>query len=311
MELILLSLVGEQPIPNLLPLWQSPRYAAAQFIATKTTRATADTIAWAVQHDRQLKHIRMLEHVMVEAYETRQARAQISQTIMKHIEQGREIHLNLTGGTKLMSLAALQAAFGTGAQLMYVSTEENQVFFLGPDGSEQRREPIEVKIDIAQYLAAHGLEMSEHHNFNPTRPGQPSAKTSQGALLEQMVYDLATQSGYFDDVRRDIYIRKQIKSEPVLNELDVVVTRNGRLAVCSCKTVVNPQRSTAILREAIYELSSISRREATGIYCGKVLVTDQERLTKSILERARTSGVRLVGGKQARQVAQVLLDATR
>jgi hypothetical protein len=295
--MLLLSLIGEQPIPNLLPLWQFPEYSATQFAATRTTLPMAHTLAAAVRRDAQLKKVDVLEPLLLEAYDIAQARDVLTAALVTHRAQGREVCLNLTGGTKLMSLAALQAAFGSGIRLLYISSEQNQVIMLASDGSERARQPIQVRISAEQYLAAHGLEVEP--------AGRRPSELKDGSWLEEIVARRALESGSFDDVRRNVFIRKHSERGLVENELDVVVTRNGRLAVCSCKS------GRKITKEQLYELTSLSRREAAGIYCGKVLVTDLAELSQALRERARSMGVHLVYGKELERVAEHLLAATR
>lgn len=301
--MLLLSLLGEQPIPNLLPLWQAgAAYTATQFAATKATLPLAKGLAEAIRQDPQLGRLTVLEPIELEAYSIGPARAKLAEALAAHQLAGQSVRLNLTGGTKLMSLAALQAAFGSGAPLLYVSTEDNHLIHLNSDGSEHHREPIQVRIGVAQYLAAHGLEVSDALNFGA---GPVRARQTVGDTLEKRVLLLAQKARVFDDVRRGVFVRKQTERGPVVNELDVVVTRNGRLAVCSCKT------GHAVTKEAIYELASLSRREAIGVYCGKVLVSDQPTLSPAIRDRARASGVRLVYGSELAKVAEHLKLATR
>jgi len=302
--LLLLSLVGEQPIPNLLPLWQFTTYDEVQFVASPTTRQIARQLKAVLQQDPALSHLKALKTIEVGAYEIGNARAQIANALVRHQAQGKTVHLNLTGGTKLMSLAALQAAYGSGATLMYVSTEEKQMIWLASDGSEQRREPICVKISVEQYLVAHGLQVEPFSASATNRPPK------EGDELENYVFTQLKQSNLFDDVRRNLIIRKTKDRLLVQNELDVMVTRNGRLAVISCRTSnVESQNGRESYRRAIYELSAISRREAAGIYCGKVLVSNQVDLPQSIRDRARESGVRLVYGGEIEQLHDHVLHA--
>lgn len=303
--MILLSLLGEQPIPNLLPLWQDRRYTATQFAATRVTLPLAKRLAAVIRNDTQLNHLKVEPPLLLEAYDIGQARAALAQALVRHRREGREVCLNLTGGTKLMSLAALQAAFGSGAQLLYVSTEVNQLIYFASDGAEQERREIAVKISAAQYLAAHGLEVSDNQSFAPPGGKRRPAPRKTGDALEEHVFRMARQSRAFDDVRRGIFIRRKTERGIVVNELDVVVTRNGRLAVCSCKS------GGAADADAIYQLSSLSRREAAGIYCGKVLASNQHELSLPLQERARASNVLMVDGKELPNVAEYLKAATR
>lgn len=49
--MILLSLVGEQPIPNLIPLWQNAAIRSVQFVASETTLKVAENLAHVVKSD--------------------------------------------------------------------------------------------------------------------------------------------------------------------------------------------------------------------------------------------------------------------
>jgi len=296
--MLLLSLIGEQPIPNLLPLWQSNEYTATRFAVTPQTAVVAEQLSAAIRQDPQLAHLEILDPLVLEAYDIQTARARLAEALVDHARQGRQMRLNLTGGTKIMSLAMLQAAFGSGLELLYVSTQTKQIIYLASDGTEKRREEINVKIDVFQYLRPHGLEVSEHQSFAPGRKAEKK-NVKEGDPLEARVHVLAYGSGMFDDVKRNIFIRKHTDREPVDNELDLVVTYNGRMAVCSCK-------SGNLTKEDIYEIASLSRREAAGIYCGKVIVSSKKKLPVSLRDRARAMGVRLVYGKEIDNVAEHL-----
>ena len=301
--MILLSLVGEQPIPTLLPLWQAPgRYSAVQFAATQTTLPAAHEIAAALLVDPALRHIQVLEPLLLDAYGVGATRARLAQAFLQHLAGNRGLELNITGGTKLMSMAAMQAVYGTGIPLLYVSTETNQLLHFASDGSETGREPIAVRIGVEQYLIPHGLEVSDNLGFRPGGAYSDIRPEKEGDRLEEKVFTLACQSGFFEDVRRGVFIRKLVREDYVVNELDVVATHNGRMVVCSCK-------SGKIDNDDLYELSSLSRREAAGIYCGKVLVSGQVDLPAALKKRAAAFGIRLVYGNSLERAAEQLRAA--
>ena len=213
--------------------------------------------------------------------------------------------INLTGGTKLMSLAAQQAAFAMEVPLIYVSSEKNEIIYFDSKSLETRREKIKVKITAKQYLEAHGLEVSDNQAFNPTK-GPTISPPKEGDNLEDEVFSLISASGKFDDVSQKTYIRKLTKAGEIKNELDVVATRNGRLVVCSCKDVKD------LDNDHIYELSALSRREQAGIYCGKVLVLGHKtRPTQAYIDRARFNNIDLVFGKEINRIVDHFITATR
>lgn len=294
--MILLSLIGEQPIPNLLPLWQNAGFTATQFACTEATQPAAQSLQAALQNDPHLCKVELLPPLLLHAYDIQKSRRALAAAIGRHLEDGHEVCLNLTGGTKIMSLAALQAAYGSGIRLLYVSTEERQLIYFGSDGAETERAPFNVRISVEQYLRAHGLEVSDNYGFKPGNPNRAEPPPKEGDALEKKVEHLVRQSGWFDDVRRGVFIRRQTRSGAVVNELDVVAVRNARLVVCSCKA------GKEVTNDDLYELSSLSRREAAGIYCGKVLAAANPA-SDALVERARSSGVSLVHGPQVDHIA--------
>ena len=303
--MLLLSLVGEQPIPNLLPLWQYPgKYSAIQFAVTDRTQKIAEQMREFIKNDPKLQSINIEESLRLSAYDLQHSRRQIASAIVQNESIGNPLTVNLTGGTKIMSLAAMLAAFGTDVPLLYVSTEEKKIIHYRSDGTEKKQDELQIHISVETYLKAHGLEVSNNNEFNP-HLGQYNHPSQKGDYLELKVENLAHESGYFDDVRRGVYIRKQTKLGLVTNELDIVVTRNGRMAVCSCKS------GKHIEKEIIYELAALSQREKAGIYCGKVLVIDQPEVSESIRSRTMRNNIRLVFGEKIDGVAETLLNAVK
>ena len=296
--MILLSLVGEQPIPNLLPLWQFPEFTGVQFAATTTTERQAKALLEYLPRDDRLPGLTLHPTVLVEAYHLGKARHALGRAISEWHARGETVLLNFTGGTKIMSLAALQAAYGTGVGLVYVSTEEGVVIFYQSDGVETRREKLDVHVSVVQYLEANGLSVKR-----PNPHFVPSPK--EGDWLEEQVRQAAVDSGLFDDVQRGVEVSRMLRDgTAVKNELDVVVTRNGKLAVCSCKTGKN------ISNDTIYELAALSSRENLGIYCGKVLVATSKDLPPGVEQRARASRVHFVGHAGLNNVDYYLKLAT-
>ena len=300
---LLLSLVGEQPIPNLLPLWQYPQYDRVCFAVSEKTLPVAEQMEKVVQLDPALRHVHLLPPLQLPAYNWQEAQESIFNFLAGKMEQGETVEINLTGGTKLMSLAAMRAADVLSISVLYVSTQTGEMIRIAPGTQAETRLPIAVHISVAQYLAAHGFQSSLHPNFREDIA--PYSPPKIGDALEERVAALASCSGYFDDVQRSLYICKKDERSEVRNELDVLVTRNGRLVVCSCKSGRN------IANAVIYELAALSSRELAGIYCGKVLVVDQPELPRAIRERARLDKVRLVYGSKIDQIADVLLEAVQ
>lgn len=300
--MILLSLIGEQPIPNLFPLWQSPqRYNATIFAYTVKTREVAENLKTCVEKDPRFQHIEVLPGIEMPPYDINRARNLILHKLTEGALREDIVCINLTGGTKVMSLAALQAAYGSGFPLLYVCTEMNQIIHYRSDGSEINREDLKINIYIKDYMNAYGLETSLHPDFNDLA-GRPFEPPKEGDWLEKKVETLAVESRFFDDVQRKLHIRKRVGDLTRKNELDITAICNGKLVVCSCKTGSNWDK------DDLYELLALSRREEAGIFCGKVFVTDEEP-PDAIKARARIDRIRLVYGNKIERIAEVMLEA--
>ena len=234
--MLLLSFLGEQPIPVLLPLWSNKDFTAICLVPTERTEDLAQNLTEFIENDPKLSHVEVVPYFKISAYNLEKAR----RTIMKLITQIQPICpepvcINLTGGTKIMSLAGMMVAYELGCPMIYVATEENAIIHIAPGKTENEVVPLDVKISIAQYFAAYGIETSLDHSFaNPDK--HTYHPTKEGDWLEDYVYKQALESGFFDNVQKGLFIRKNTHDgQPIIRELDVVVIKNGRMAVCSCK----------------------------------------------------------------------------
>jgi hypothetical protein len=80
------------------------------------------------------------------------------------------VTINFTGGTKPMSIGAYQAGLASGAPMLYVDTQQEQILHFA--GGAARAEPFALEpIRVAQMLAAHGKPI----NPSWTHSKQPSA----------------------------------------------------------------------------------------------------------------------------------------
>jgi hypothetical protein len=288
-------------MPLLLPLWQEKDYSEVWLLPSQTTSSIANNLAKFIKRDPTLSHLLVRELQIIDAYNLVKARSTISE-IINRVAGKQKILINLTAGTKIMSLAAMQASRGTDTTLLYVSTEEHSLTFFQADSDINETKPIQVKITVEQYLSAHGLETSNSQNFGYKY--SDIVPTKEGDELETKVFTLCRDSGLFDDVRRNLFIRKTSGDKAVANELDVVVTRNGKLAVCSCK-------SGKIGNQALYELASLSRREVAGIYCGKALASSKSDLPPGVVHRAKEDHIRLICADELENTAEIIFQITQ
>ena len=278
-----------------------PRFTATCVVPTEKTEDLGKIVTTFIQSDPDLSHIQVLPYFKVSAYDLDKAK----QTLVKQIglfqnSCNEPVCINLTGGTKIMTMAGMMAAYEMGYQMLYVATENNEILHITPGVPDPEVVPLDVKITIDQYFSAYGIESSLDQSF--TNPDEHTYHPPKiGDELEEIVYRHAVDSGYFDDVKKGLYIRKSMGYEqPLLHELDVVVIKNGRLAVCSCKSgKYNPK--------FLAELEALTAREKFGIYCGKVFASGEDSLTDYRKKEFSQNRVMLIYGDRLPYVADYLL----
>lgn len=299
-----ITLVGEQPIPILMPLWQLTGITDLQFVASSKTEEVAIRLEGIVRSDDALKGIHVHDRLLVSAYNLTDTQQKVSQAIYKQQNRQRVL-VNLTSGTKIMSLGCLQAVQTLDAQLVYVSTETRELLFFHPASKKEWTEKFDIAIDCYQYFNAHGFDASLNPNFKSPYP--PIMPPKEGDELETSIFQLCQDSLLFDHVQKNLYVRKRLPEQVgSINELDIVITHNGSLAICSCK-------SGKLFNDPLYELSSLASRELAGIYCKKFLITShkEEEIPTGIKDRAMGFGIQIISQENLQRSAQIIYDSIK
>ncbi len=80
--------------------------------------------------------------------------------------QAKETILNLTGGTKLMALAAYDTLEKISQNIIYINTQDEKITFITPSSAPSKTLPS--LLSIKEYLTAYGVFPQESNNDNPT-----------------------------------------------------------------------------------------------------------------------------------------------
>ncbi len=315
---VLIAPVGEQPTPNLIPLFAAQpegRAQCVQFLISDKERIkeVAENLRKALTKDPEMQAggLTVVEPLMMDAWNLEKARSACANAIKKY--SGDDIMVNLTGGTKIMSLAAFQAAVEARVPMLYVNTERDELIRFSGGGEPLAPESFTVKISIETQLRAAGQEFKKHSRpiqridslpidradfvkwlvgnysgayevclkriviqardearkaqrkpwqhevhlaFEPRGKGfealqrleamglltwkaaqrllrvadEPSWRFLDGGWVETYALVSLTESGLFDEVLGNLEV------EDFEGEIDIVVTRNGRLGIVECKT---------------------------------------------------------------------------
>jgi hypothetical protein len=145
--MLLICLVSRQTLQNLLPiLHYRPRRVF--FLSTKEEDASRVMLETVLRE----RGIACEAPVYVDAYDP----AQIAQTCaaMRERFQEEQLVVNLTGGTKVMSLAAYRIFSQVPCEIVYTDTANSRLLILHPEG--RAPEPLRAELDIFTYLRANG-----------------------------------------------------------------------------------------------------------------------------------------------------------
>lgn len=244
----LISLVGEQPAPNVLPI---RHFAPEQIVlvCTKRTLRLSENIA-AVLGERVVRPF-----CETEAYYVDAIKASLLQYIEQHGWRSDTLIFNLTGGTKPMAIAALEIARQYGATTFYYQTEENEslLHIYRFDGTQllcQKPIQIQVSLSIDEFLRLYigRYEKGEFKN---------DFERQVAAVLEQLGTDYD-----FRPTLRLTGIGPNVEVDGVVRFRNTI----GVIEVCVHATK----------KEGIDQLASVTDQKTLGTYTKKFLISADE-----------------------------------
>ncbi len=108
----------------------------------------------------------------------------IEQTLLDvaAIHEGHEIHLNLTGGTKLMALVAQSVASEAGWRSFYVDVDTDTIAWIDRKNPPQ---PLGEQLRLRHYLHAYGFEL-------PAAPARPQISRAQRDLTQTLISQIGS-----------------------------------------------------------------------------------------------------------------------
>ena len=146
-------LVSAQAAPNLLPILDSEfKPKKAIFLVSKAMKQRAEYLAKTFEKLNVKVELKNISDEFNFGL--------MEDEIFKFVEEyeNESIALNVTGGTKLMSIAAENAFSALGKPIFYIDTDSNQILFISKDEEQKWLSNLEMKaknkIDI--YLSAYG-----------------------------------------------------------------------------------------------------------------------------------------------------------
>jgi hypothetical protein len=161
-----LCLVSAQATPNLLPLidevWRPKKVVLA---CSAQMKHAAQALRAVIQTKASGMVVETLE--LPNAYDY----GALSDAFLSYLaeHESDNIALNVTGGTKLMAVAAQEAFRSAGKPVFYVNVESDQVLVIGQDASGQAPQPLRAKLKVHEMLRAHGYSVTTQEHPQITR----------------------------------------------------------------------------------------------------------------------------------------------
>lgn len=248
--MLLVSLIGNQTIPNLLPL----RY----FKPGAALAVHSDFTARAYQRLKELlKDEVALESLPVNAYDIRAIQNALLTEIRRQGLAAPDLLFNLTGGTKPMSLAAYLVAAEINAPVIYLQSEgeRSRLFryeFHKGEPTLAGDEILPGLISIDDYLRAYVGDKYEERRSVLDEDGH-RFEQAIAAALEPMV----------DELKCGISLQGVV-------DLDLAVRCDNQVGVIEAKLGKNGPK------HAIDQLNTASGQTYLGTYALKFLLSDQD-----------------------------------
>lgn len=143
-------LVSRQAMANVLPVFMY-RPSNVVLFTTPEEKHCADNL----ERLFKSKNFNVLRKDNLNAYDYIAFKGVVKNELIKFQE---EVCLNVTGGTKLMALAAYEAFAEKDKTIIYCNTENNEIIYLFP---QLKTEPLRLNLSIENYLNAYGYELLE------------------------------------------------------------------------------------------------------------------------------------------------------
>ncbi|PYP84789.1 MAG: hypothetical protein DMF61_18590 [Blastocatellia bacterium AA13] len=271
----MICLVGEQPIPNLLPIryWKPDQVLLA---ATARTQTVSEKLALVIRGQCDVCRCN------VDPYDIATAQRDLEDKMDKMGLENSSICFNITGGTKPMSIAAFSSAKKREAPIMYLESERGKSCLyryacLQGDFALMERTEVSALLTIEDYLTAH--------------LGTQWGDAKGGNKLEEIVRAVLEPS--VSEVKSNIKIGPNV-------EIDLIVRCGNQVGAVE----ITEGKS---LKAKIDQLSSACGRELLGTFTKRFLVVTRA-LDPNNEQLAKERQVTVI---QVETIAETLSEASR
>jgi hypothetical protein len=301
-----LCLVSNQPVPSLTPLIDlNLRVTHATLVAEPDRKQHAQWLKSAL--DKHGVHSEII--LLRDGYNLPALRQEFAALAARYPAG---VTVNLTGGTKLMTLAAWEAFTRPQDRLYYVHIGHDRIDWLHP--ADQPSHAIADRVRLDAYLAALGIELlspgpqrqalgqahyqnlhSRARKLQRQRGPSRTNAVAGGGWLEELVFEeirrLAQQDPKIHDVARQFRINYGAQFQhQLVSELDIACLRDNTLYLIECKTGQSGVGASA--STALFKLAELS--DTLGGVRGRAIFVSTEIVSSALHTRGRQLGIKII-----------------
>ncbi|SRR5579875_2905920 len=251
---LMVALVGEQPLPNLIPV-RSYNPDSVLLVYSERTKGVYERLKAVLESKTVVYELKTDAYNIVAIIEALNAKLKTSEL------QSQTPEFNLTGGTKLMSLAAYQVAQQTNATMLYIESEGKRNRVYRYTWKHNQLQPpsqtwlSDCKVSLQEFFDVQlGIGNWKEHGPAKDKKGQ----LSRGGFFEKALADTLRKRG------TDYEIMAGVKALKDQIDIDIAIRYENQFGILEAK--VGDEGKTL---HGIQQLSTAAQRQMLGTYTKK------------------------------------------
>lgn len=263
MKKLLVSLVSDQTIPN-VQLIKEFRNETNKYLFITTRgmeeKGTRESIIKACQ----LEEEELLDPVKVDPFSFDDMEEQLDKVDFEEFER---VIVNLTGGTKVMTLAAFDYFKEVGADIYYLTGKDDMIK-VSP-GRKKNVEKVESSVNVKEYLTSYGFELEE------STPSNICPEYTEKIFQIFINGDFNQYSETLKELRTEGRKKKNTSIEKVdgledfLNHIEFPLSNTGKISKHEAKYLTGEWFEEFVTNRLKNELNLSSDNIATGLQITK------------------------------------------
>lgn len=249
MSSVMVCIVGQQPVPNILPVKHcKPTHIV--LVYSDDTKSVYKNLKSFFESQNGHYRITVEEGVMIDPYDLVAAYDSLKRLYVQLSRRHEKVLFNITGGTKPMSFAGFLVAQEANEPLLYLDSRGRNILYYYRFKSGvitlDKIEEVSEEMSIREYLQAHGFWKCE-----PKNPQEDFERQLAEVLREHV---------------SEIWCSVNLDSV----EMDIIVRINNAVGVIQAKTGKKAEKI-----DGIYNLNTVANSNFLGSHTKRFLITSR------------------------------------